>query len=306
MGLTFKQSKALKESGDARQLREAGKFSEAIKIYTSILKRYPISELYNERGITFSASGQLKNAITDLTDAIKLKGDDADYFVNRGNVYLRLNDYEAAINDYNSAIELEPNFAHAYNGRGYAYGEIGRTIDSFNDFITAIQLGDGYVSPYYNLGVLCFKLEKFEEALHYLDCAYKLRPDDAWTLCILGDVYKSMNDINKAYEKYKKAVEVDNSNLRARQKLAWIMSTNSEDLLRDGEKALVHAKWCCEETDWLDHVCLQTLSAAYAEYGNFSKAIIWQKEAIKQATEEDLNISNIYLDQLMRKIPIRE
>lgn len=306
MRLTSAQNEALRMSEKARKLRKKGELSKAIKIYTQALNSYPVSELYNERGITYAANRQFDESITDFDRAIDLKKDDADCFVNRGNVYLQTNAYEAAICDYDKAIELEPNIAQAYNGRGYAYGEIGQNKKAFKDLKTAIRLDDKYVSPYYNIGVLCFRLEKLEEAIDFLDRAAHLQPNDTWTLCIRGDVHKGLQNVKDAYDNYNQAVISDDSNLRARQRLAWLMSTCVEQNFRDGQKALIHAKWCCENTSWTDSICLQTLAAAYAECSIFDEALHWQKEAIRYSSAEAKDVAMSYIEQLQKNLPIRD
>jgi hypothetical protein len=56
--------------------------------------------------------------------------------------------------------------------------------------------------------------------------------------------------------------------------------------MRDGKKALADATRLCELVKWTDADALNVLAAAYAEAGNFKKAVEWQAKAVEMASDE--------------------
>jgi len=69
----------------------------------------------------------LEGAITDLTQAVMLNPMDAEVYLYRGNIRVRMGEIREAIKDYSIAIGLNANYASAYNKRGaarYADGDI--------------------------------------------------------------------------------------------------------------------------------------------------------------------------------------
>jgi len=62
--------------------------------------------------------------------------------------------------------------------------------------------------------------------------------------------------------------------------LAWILATSQNPELRDGSNAVVFAEKSVTATHRKSPAELDTLAAAYAETGDFEKAVSIQQEAI--------------------------
>lgn len=128
----------------------------------------------------------------DFTDAIALKSDDPDCYVNRGNAFLKQDKFSAAIEDYDRALQLSPYLACAHNSRAYACQRNERIDDAINGFLYAIELDKLYASPYFNLGILFFEIGRLDDALTYLNVANDLLPNGAAVLSAIKDIHKKL------------------------------------------------------------------------------------------------------------------
>ena len=88
---------------------------------------------------------------------------------------------------------------------------------------------------------------------------------------------------------YRTILDVDPTNIPALNNLAWFLATHPEEKIRDGEEAV---KWAClaaEKTNYRSIPVLGTLAAAYAENGQFDKAIATVDQALKLFSESSGN-----------------
>ncbi len=64
-------------------------------------------EIYYSRGLAYYKIGQYDEAISDFTEALKLKPKHADIYYSRGLAYNKIGQYDKAISDFTEAIKLK-------------------------------------------------------------------------------------------------------------------------------------------------------------------------------------------------------
>src|ERR1051326_6042500 len=62
---------------------------------------------------------------------------------------------------------------------------------------------------------------------------------------------------------------------------AWVQANCPEDSLRNGKQALDTSLRVCERSHWQAPDAVDTLAAAYAERGDFDKAVKYETQALQ-------------------------
>lgn len=155
-------------------------------------------------------------AIELLDQAIELKEDYADAYLERGkrkadieNVdEIRVN-FNDAIDDYNTYIQMRPKDPAAYTERGYAYRRLDRDSLALGDYNRAIRLDAKYAEAYLGRAWVKMKMDDSEAALKDLDKAIQIKPDFAQAHYWHGNIRFSYGEYDKAIADFDKALNAD-------------------------------------------------------------------------------------------------
>ncbi len=102
-----------------------------------------------------------------------------------------------------------------------------------------------------------------------------------------------------------KAIAHDKDNLLAHNNYAWLLATCPDGSVRDGQRAVQHARGASESLKHGSPMVLDTLAAAEAEIGDFRSAVKDEKRALSLA-KGDRTLYNQHLQSYMKASPVRE
>ncbi len=219
----------LTDEGNSRFSR--GDFEGAIEAYNeAIIKDETYGVPYSNLALTYLTRGQFAEAILLYQRSIELLQSDREKAIawnGLGNAYRCTNDYANAVTAYQRAAELDPETggirdqaddfqgqeqpesAQVWNERGEVFFRVG-SLDKANEaFTKAIEMEPESGLFHSNLAGSLAAQGKFQEAAQHYAKSIELLKDDkdkaaAWNR--LGNVYRKLNDYNKAIEAYQKAV----------------------------------------------------------------------------------------------------
>jgi tetratricopeptide (TPR) repeat protein len=129
---------------------------------------------YFNRGIGYE-SGQVKRALADYSEAIRLNESYSFPYNNRANIYDQQRKYKLALQDYNRSVELDQTNAYALNSRGRHFLTIRNdAVRALDDFNRAIASKSDFAIAYANRGFAHQKLGKADLAIKDLEKALSL------------------------------------------------------------------------------------------------------------------------------------
>jgi tetratricopeptide (TPR) repeat protein len=128
---------ATKEGIEASKAKDWDKAITAFRKAAHLEPRYApnLVAALRQRAVVYRGEQKFKEAAADLSEALKLKSDDADIFEQRGYIEMQMKDYDKAQADYTQAINLQPNEAKYYQVRAF----ILQTKNDFNGALADVN-----------------------------------------------------------------------------------------------------------------------------------------------------------------------
>lgn len=162
--------------------------------------------LYQMRGLTLLAQGQLDKAMERFNEGVRLAPNDANAYTVRGVGWYQMGKYDQAIADFDQALKLDPTKADALRNRG---------------------------SSHRAKGELDLALADYDASLRY-------KPENAAVYSDRGDVWQEKHDYDRALDDYGESLKRDPKNESAYFHRGWIWDEkgNADKAIADFTSAL--------------------------------------------------------------------
>ena len=251
---------------------------------TAFSSRESATTYYN-RGHDYGVIGNTDQAIADYTTAIQLNPNYLTAYVNRGNEYAKKRNYKLAIRDATTAIQLNRKHANAYHNRGVYYAETGDFDKAIADLSEAIRLDSRIATTFYGRATAYEDIEQSGKAIADYDRVIRIAPKDADDYAVRGDSYFSKGNYKEAASAFEKALHLFPNNDSVLGRFAWFRAACPDASMRNGKEAIRMSKRACELSRWKEPHYIEALAAAYAETGDFDRAVKYQTQAINMKSE---------------------
>jgi tetratricopeptide (TPR) repeat protein len=214
--------------------------AEDIIGYESMIRRDPRRvQLHDDVAQLYLDQGRATEAAAHLEASVHVKPESAAAHFNFGTALTVAGRLDEAIDQYREALRLNPEYALAHNNLGNVLLGRGKSGDALQHFREALRLDPMNAEAHYNVGSMLRARGDFAAALVLFRQALQLRPD--W--------------------------------LPAVASLAWLLATAPDAALRDADQAIQFAERAADLTGRQDASAMDVLAAAYAEAGQFDRAI---------------------------------
>jgi tetratricopeptide (TPR) repeat protein len=241
--LTSKKAQAFLERGNIYELK--GDHDHAMADYDQAIKLIPKPKSVSEfltRGAAYDSKGNHDLAIADYTKAIGLSSKSADAFLERASAYGATGNVKSAMDDFNNGIKLAPKNGHAYMLRGLMYeynSQQDRAVADYDqsirltpnpkwsiEFLTRglayhfkgeheraiadldqiIKRNNNDPLAFTSRGRVQLHVKNFDQALHDLNEAIRLAPQNAEAYGLRGQAWEAKGDLDRARQDYTAAL----------------------------------------------------------------------------------------------------
>jgi len=266
-----------KNLADGYYLRGAAYFfkgngDRAIEDWTTAIRIKPnYYQALSGRGLVYQFKGNGDRAIEDFNAALRIKPDDYETLLNRGAAYDSKGNYDRAIEDYNAALRIKSDFLYvALTNRGLVYSNKGNYDRAIEDFNAALRIKPDFSGALFNRGVAYAKKGNYDRAIEDYNSALRIKPDYHQALLNRGIAYTIKDNLDRAIEDWESVLRIDPNNANAKKYL---------------EKAR-------QEIKPDEHLALFDRGVAYAEKGNYDRAIEDFNAALKIKPDFYLALKN--------------
>ncbi len=181
------------------------------------------------------------------------------------------------------AIHDNPGNVKARCALGYILFEQGKLDDAAEQYRFVLELEPSSPKAHFGLADVLLKQRKADEAMQQYFLALQSNPDIAEAHYQLAALFSGKRDPAAAVSHLSEAVRLAPDWTLAINNLAWMLSTQSEAKLRNGDEAMRLALHAVTLTRRSNPNTLDTLAAAYAETGKFPEAVETAESAIQKA-----------------------
>jgi len=203
-------------------------------------------------------------------------------FYTLGSFYLQKPDFDGAVAYYKKAIELKSNYHKAHHDLGRLLLDHGRIKESIPHLTRAVELKPSDQATICSLSLAELMIGNLDQALAHAKSAVERFPKYPAAHYSYGLALQKKKEWRASLEAYKTTIQLDKGWLLARNNIAWILSTASDDV-RNGTAAVRFMEPVVKLGGADLPVFLRTLAAGYAESGDFEKAITTVDQAITVA-----------------------
>ena len=203
-------------------------------------------------------------------------------FTDLGNFYMEHGRLDEALSYLDRALKIRSgsgqghytlSLALIHDTIGNVLGRIGRFDEALAHFRKAVELRPDFPGAHYNLGAALFRKGDLDGAITEWQTTLGLHPTDSGTHASFGNALVQKGLYRDAVSHYEAALESDPDFALPLNNLSWLLSAGPDQSIRSGARAVELALKLNRVTQEKNPFYIRTLAAAYAEAGQFERAI---------------------------------
>jgi tetratricopeptide (TPR) repeat protein len=254
--------------------RQATMYGDIERLWRITLARNPECWMaHTNLGTVLLEKGQVDEAIVHYRAVLQMQPNYWDDEYNLGTALLSKGEVDEAIVHCEKAVTMQPNDPDAQVAFGSALLEKKRIDEAIMHYQQALAMRPDYFLARCGLGRALLEKGELDNAIQQFRAALLIQPEHADCHTVLAVALDEKGETAEAIQHYDKALEISPKSIPALTNLAWVIATCSNGSLRNGARAVEIARRADELSGGSNPIVLRALAAAYAEAGQFEKAI---------------------------------
>ncbi len=233
---------------------------------------------------TARQSSHWRNGVRLFTHSVRVTRDNHFMHHNLGVALATRGHRDEAIAHYAESLRLYPGSAKAHYNLGLELLDAGESARALTHFTEAVKLTPLDAAAQNNLATVLAEQKRFDEAGEHFRRALQLAPRDAKSHCNFAKALLQQGRPAEAAEHFRAALEIVPDWPEALNSFAVMLATHGDAGIRDGARAVRLAEKANQLTGHAHPTLLSTLAAAYAEVGQFERAVTTARQAHQLAS----------------------
>ena len=292
-----------------RVLGQQGKIELAAAEAANAVAADPSNALaHGYRALSLSELGDDAEAVKEAERAVQLAPMDSAAHLNLAIAASRT-DMERAIVEARRAIELGPENFSAYQLLMKCLLESERYNEAAVLAPEWLAVSPFDVAVHSSMALAMAQAGDLATAARQLGYVMMLRANAEEALAKLRQIVLSLAKAPDGLQRLRDIATNAPDSPRMLDEVAWLLATYPDSNSRDGAEAVRLAERACELTDRRVPALIATLAAAYAEAGDFSRAVASGEEALSEARSlgdtDSIKLSQNILTSVRANVPFR-
>jgi len=264
--------------------QQAGTFSDIETLWRTTLTRNPECWMaHTNLGLVLLQKGKIDDGIAHYRSALQMQPDSWDAEYNLGTALLGKGQVDEAVLHCERAVAMRPTDPDAQVSLGDSLLQKGRIDDAIAHYQKAMMVRPDHFLARYRLSNALLEKGELDGAIQVCRTALVIRPADADCHTTLAIALEEKGQPAEAIQHYEKALELAPRSIPALTNFAWLLATSQDASVRNGRKAVELSAEADQLVGGTNTLVLRTLAAAYAENGEFAKAIRTARSAMQLA-----------------------
>jgi tetratricopeptide (TPR) repeat protein len=300
------------------------------------------SAAHNNYALLLLNTNRRADGVAHLKEALRLNPDYPAARSNLANNYMTSHEFSAACEEFQELLKRTPNDLNARASYAYCLGETGRIDAALAEIDTVLQAAPRYGLAYANKGLILIKAGRLPEAIDHFRAAVRCDqpPNPSFRLYLANALTQhkefeaavsEFNDLvrenpgnleilmglvsalqqqghgDQAIERLKKALEKYPDWRLGELRLAYLLASDPQ--FHNAAEAIKVATHLCEVSQ-RSADCVDVLAAAYADAGQFDKALELAQEALDKVTKAGradlVSLVKSRIELYKKKEPLRQ